>query len=247
MKPDDLIRAAYDLFAPYTIGRTLEVCKCCVSDAEERELVQTPLRAVSRDLLQRAYYESARGYSAQELWEMKHFLPRVLELVSGFEFPCHSTEITFTRLDLHQPTGWTAPERALLDAFALAFFEQCLGRYPLPGDEPLSNLLLMFGLGRFDLAPLLRAWAAADSRASTLHFTDFLLHEAIFAANQRVRLRNAFSEPFVNEAVAAWLHDETVQDGFAQRLESCLLSNPALDEATVRDLSGAHDLLRALT
>lgn len=246
MKPDALVLAAYDLFAPYTVGKTLEVCRCCVSDAEERELLETALRTVSRDLLQNAYYNSARSYSAQELWEMKHFLPRVLELVSGFEFPCSSTEITFARLDLHQPTGWTANEQVLLAAFALAFFKRCLNLHPLPGGEQLSDLLIMFGLGRFNLKPLLLAWAAADNRASALHFTDFLLHEVIFGTNQRVRLRNAFSEPFINEAVAAWLHDAAVKATFVQRLESCLGNDPALDTATASEMRLAYNLLQKL-
>lgn len=246
MKPTDLVRAAYELFAPYTIGRTLDVCKCCVSEAEERELVQTPLRAVSRDLLQNAYYESARNYSAQELREMKHFLPRVLELVNGFEFPCHSTEITFARLDLHLPTGWIDPERTLLAAFALAFFQRCLDEYPLPDGGALGDLLIMFGLGRFALAPLLDAWTAASSQASTLHFKDLLLHEVTVGANQQIRLSNPFSEPFINEAVAAWLLDEAVRNGFAQRLEPCILHDAAPDETTASEMSWAYDVLRGL-
>lgn len=33
----DLIEAAYVLFAPYTLGATLSVCKvCCVNDAQEQ-------------------------------------------------------------------------------------------------------------------------------------------------------------------------------------------------------------------
>lgn len=80
-----------------------------------------PLRETSRDMLSKGYLCSACDQPRQENWEMKHFLPHVLELVSEFEMPCHSTEITFLRLDLDYPDYWKLVERELLNASALAF------------------------------------------------------------------------------------------------------------------------------
>ena len=239
-----IIEKAYDLFAPYTIGRTLDVCKaCCVTDAEEQELVQTPLRAVSRDLLQNAYYESARSYSARELWEMKHFLPRVLELVSGGEFPCHSLEITFSRLDLHT-ADWLPAERALLHDFARVFFGQCLHHRPAAPAHgiPLSDVLVMFGLGGFALPDLLAAWAAARSPASARHLSDLLLHEIRFSARGPLRLRNPFSTPPIDEAVAGWL--AAARQPLAQQLETPILAATDLDEDALNELSWAYDVLQ---
>ena len=83
-----IIEAAYELFALYTLGTSLDVCKvCCVTDKDEQLLLTTPLRETSRDMLSNGYFCSAHGHARQENWEMKHFLPRVLELVSEFEIP----------------------------------------------------------------------------------------------------------------------------------------------------------------
>ncbi len=219
-----IVRDAYSLFASYTIGRTLDVCKlCCVTDAEEKELVETPLPAISADLFARAYYASARGHSESELWEMKHFLPRVLELVGNYEFPTHSAEITFQRLDLHQPAWWSAPERELLAAFALAYFRQSLVCYPLPMGEELSNLLVMFGIAHFDLEPLLQAWSSRPGLPALLHLKDLLLREIKFTAPTGLRVGNPFATRPVSDAICSWLRRDSTRATFTDAIERVLL------------------------
>jgi hypothetical protein len=240
-----LIDAAYELFAPYTVGTVLDVCKaCCVSDAEEQELLRTPLRTVSAAVLDAGYFSSARSGSEREHWELKHFLPRLLELVAQFDFPMHSTEITFSRLDLHHPAQWAAPERDLLQTFAEVFFAQCLGQYPLPGGASLTELLIMFGLGHFDLSELLAAWAAARSPSAALHSKDFLLHEIRFGRASQHRLQNPFSEPHINAAVTAWLGTVGMPQYLAKQLEDQLLHDSVLSDDELNELSWAYEVLR---
>jgi len=116
MELNELIEKASKIFESYKIGKTLAVCKaCCVTDDEEAELVNSPLRTTTSNILWRAYYESARNFSDRELLEMKHFLPRVLELVNNFDVPCHSPEIVFTRLGLHKPEQWKKRRNSIID------------------------------------------------------------------------------------------------------------------------------------
>lgn len=128
---------------------------------------------------------------------MKHFLPRVLELVTQFEFPCHSLEITFTRLDLNQPDHWRPDERQLLAAFASAYFEVCLARYPLPAGDKLADILLMFGLAHFEVAPLLHAWETSRTVASLAHLTDLLVEGLSCSPPKPLQLSNPFTMPYV--------------------------------------------------
>ena len=241
----EVIDAAYELFAPYTVGATLEVCKvCCVSDAEEQELLRTPLRTVSGEVLNAGYFYSAYSYSEREHWEMKHFLPRLLELVAQFDFPMHSTEITLARLELHRHAAWPASERALVQTFAKTFFAECLGQYPLPDGSSLTEMLIMFGLGHCDLTPLLAAWAAARSQSSALHTKDFLLHEIQFGRAGHHKLQNPFSEPHINAAVAAWLNETSTPPQLAQQLEYHILHDSTLDDAALSELSLAYEVLQ---
>jgi hypothetical protein len=242
----DIIEAAYKLFAPYTLGATLDVCKaCCVSDAEEQELLRTPLRTVSATVLNAGFFYSARSGSEREHWEMKHFLPRLLELVAQFDFPMHSTEITFSRLELHRAAQWTDPERTLLQTFAEVFFVRCLGEYPLPGGASLTELLIMFGLGHFDLAQLLAAWATARSQSGALHTKDFLLREIQFGRTG-IQLLNPFSEPHINAAVAAWLNEAAVLQQLADQLEYRVIHDSTLSNDALNELSWAYEVLRTI-
>jgi hypothetical protein len=241
----EVIDTAYELFAPYTVGATLEVCKvCCVSDAEEQELLRTPLRTVSAAVLDAGYLSSALSGSEREHQEMKHFLPRLLELVAQFDFPRHSTEITFSRLDLHRHAWWPAPERALLQTFAEVFFSECLGQYPLPDGSSLTEILIMFGLGHFDLTQLLAAWAAAHSRSSALHSKAFLLREIWLGRAGHHKLQNPFSEPHINAAVSAWLNETPTPQRLASQLEHHILHDSTLDDAALSELSLAFEVLQ---
>ncbi|RZK28481.1 MAG: hypothetical protein EOO63_11170 [Hymenobacter sp.] len=243
----NIVKEAYALFAPYTIGKTLDVCKaCCITDAEEQELVSTPLRSISSDLFFRAYYESARRYSARELREMKHFLPRVLELVSDYDFPTYAVELTFLRLDLDKPTAWTGPELELLAAFATAYFWQSLAQYPLLGGDSLDSILVMFGIAHFDLAPLLSAWAASDCLPSLLHLKSMLLYWVEPGPNASAQFTNPFATPPVGEAIIIWLQDANVNRAFSQRLESWLVEGSLPSEADASELSLAYEILRRI-
>jgi hypothetical protein len=239
----DLIEAAYVLFAPYTLGATLSVCKvCCVSDAQEQALLRAPLREVSRQVLSDGLFTSAQDHSDQERWEMKHFLPRVLELATRFEFPVHSVEITFSRLKLDQPAHWPAAERQLLATFARTYFEACLARYPLPDGNQLTDIFIMFGQAHFELTPLLHSWATANSTTSLAHLADLLLYELEYTPPKAVKLRNPFATPHVDQQLRAWLSDPDVRATLGAQMEQVLLYQQLPDEEATH-LSWAYDVL----
>ncbi|MGE8293043.1 MAG: hypothetical protein ACN6ON_15235 [Sphingobacterium sp.] len=246
MKLDELIENSYRLFEKYVIGRTLQVCKtCCVTDEEEARLVNTPLRTVSSELLETAYYRSARNYSDRELWEMKHFLPRVLELVNNFDFPCHSTEIVFARLDLDKPEKWTKEEIELLTEFSVLYFRKCLTFYPFsPENERVATYLVMFGVANFNLKPLLKEWENTNSIEGLLHFKDFVLNDIQYNVQSPYRLTNAFSNPAIDREVINWLADRGIRRAFSAKIEKQIMENKSLDKETLAELSWTYELLQ---
>ncbi|WP_460583862.1 hypothetical protein [Hymenobacter arcticus] len=243
-----IISEAYTLFLPYTIGSTLAVCKvCCITDAEEQELVAMPLRTISSDLFSRAYYGSAHAHTPRELWEMKHFLPRILELVSDYDFPTFAVEITLTPLYLDQSAAWTGselkPELELLAAFALAYFQQSLAQHPLPSGDSLESILVMFGIAHFDIAPLLRVWVASGTTESLLHLKDLLFYWVEPEPGGSAQFTNPFATPAVSKLVGSWLQEISVHRTFSQGLESLLLEGPPLRESDAQELSQAYEVL----
>ncbi len=83
------VEHVYQRFAQYRISGPLEVCLCpvCMTEETRAELVSTPLRQISRDLLAE-YTNSAHGVP-QDTDQMKYFLPRYLELIAQDDQPDH--------------------------------------------------------------------------------------------------------------------------------------------------------------
>lgn len=243
---NEIVEKSYKLFESYTIGQTLDVCKrCCVSDADEALLVNTPLREVSSLVLRSGYFESARAYTDRELWEMKHFLPKVLELVSEFDFPCASTEEVFMRLELHKPERWTSEELQLLSEFSVEFFKKCLSYYPYsPDGEDISTYLTMFGVAHFSLKPILDAWTTDENIESTLQFKDFVINDINYHAPNSFEIKNAFAEESTNTTLSNWLNDVVVQSKFSIKIERILTENKDLNTEIIQELSLVKELLR---
>lgn len=245
MQLEEIIEYSYSLFEKYTIGSTLGVCKrCCVSDADEAILINTPLREISSSDLRVGYFASARSYSYQELLEMKYFLPRVLELVSNFDFPSVSVEEVFLRLTLNSPECWTNDELQLLSDFSVEFFKKCLSFYPYsPDGDDLSSYLTMFAVSDFQLKPILDAWTNAENIESTLQFKDFFLYRIDYQAPASFKFLSDFSQSTNNEVFTKWLTDNSVKSRFSVKIDKILAENKNLDTDEIQELSLVKELL----
>jgi len=242
MQLEEIIEYSYKLFEKYTIGSTLDVCKrCCVSDADEAILINTPLREISSSDLRVGYFASARSYSYQELLEMKYFLPRILELVSNFDFPCNSVEEVFLRLALNTPERWTNEELQLLSDFSVEFFKKCLSYYPYsPDGDDISTYLTMFTVANFQLKPILDTWAATENIESTLQFKDFFIQEF---NNQASTYFQSEEVEELNKTVSNWLNDAAIKNRFLGKIDKILSENSNLDTDSIQELSLVKDLL----
>lgn len=245
MTLEELIQQAYKIFEKYTIGTTLDVCKrCCVSDSDEAALINTPLKEITAQQLRSGYFESARSYSDRELWEMKHFLPRVLELMTHFEVPDAATETVFHRLELHKQDQWTTEEMQLLTDFSKLFLEKCLSYYPYsPDGEGISTYLVMFSSAHFDLKPILESWEDTESTECVLHYKDLVLNDCEYGEQNSIILKNAFNKPETNIEIEKWLNNMPTKARFSEKINQILTQTNSLDSETVSDLTFLKDML----
>ena len=123
-KLKETVEKSFQIFSKYKLGKTLEVCLHCVTAEEVEPLLKTPLREISKEMIYN-YYSSAQNYGEQEFYEMKYFLPRVLELLTEFEFPYHSVEISLKRFNLAKD-NFDIEEGEILYQFAENYFAYCL-------------------------------------------------------------------------------------------------------------------------
>ncbi|MCL2090484.1 MAG: hypothetical protein FWH11_04550 [Micrococcales bacterium] len=232
---DAIVAEAYERWdcpLPYE----LDVClHCCVSESVLRRLRATPVREIGPSFLAE-YYDSAHssdwyGFAHRRTLhdEIKHFLPRHLEMISGYR-PCgFDYEVALGGVDLRDP-AWDKSDRDILSRWSVAFFEVCLaeygyapsvsnldkGRYSDPDPPGVDSVLVMFMRRHFDLAPLLELWLRAGSLPSLLHFVEHPIMERPILADRR--LTDAFyGNPEGAAVVEQWFRRPDVKAHFAER------------------------------
>lgn len=232
----ETIEESYKVFSKYKLGNTLEVCLHCVTAEEVEPLLKTPLREISGEMIF-SYYSSAQSGSQQELYEMKYFLPRILELMSEFVFPYHSTEISLSRFNLEKD-NFDLEEKEILYQFAENYFAHCLETYPLPDFEEISSIIVMFGLAGFKLHRILEKWTEKFEKNYLLHLNDFFLNQVSYATRQAFIVSTAFSTKEINAEVYDWLEEGKTKSTFAKSIEIAVAENVLedLDEIQLSEL-----------
>src|SRR5688572_27830894 len=139
----EIIEKSYQIFSKYKVVRPLDVCtqECCMKIEDERLLASLPVGEIPKQLL-RVYNDSA-STAKTPIEELKHFLPRYIELISNFDFPTHSAEIAFRRLEPFDKSEWTNEEIKFLSLFSIEYFKHCLKTYPLPDNEKIDSIIIM--------------------------------------------------------------------------------------------------------
>ncbi len=193
-----VIAEAYELFAPYKLGRHLSVCHCnvCLSEANEDAIFATPLRSLSAELLG-AYTDAVSAGGPGQLDNgMCHFLPRYLELIALRQPPDPmGLSICLRRLrDFEWRTQWLTAEVAVIErAFdailADALTDMTLAHWPAGWFAALefTDYLTMIVTAGGDVDRMLAVWDSAPDPGAAFHMA--ALRRDL--ASEPVRLTNA--------------------------------------------------------
>lgn len=170
-------------------GRNATVCKCCVSDLNARDLAKIPRTELDADLIGE-YLGSAHhvdeGSAAQEV---RHFLPRIFELVAqGEETSLSGNECALIRLgkgalgwgEETYRDVWGRREVEAVDRFLRAYWRDVLSQKPDVFERPETREILfdehraeealcMVAKAGGDVAELLALWDEDTSFSATLH------------------------------------------------------------------------------
>ena len=235
----EIIDIAYETFAKYRANRPLDVCTdCCMKIEDEARLASLPVRQIPLDLLTE-YNDSAKP-AKTSIEEIKHFLPRYLELISEFNFPTHSTEISFSRLVPFDKNEWTETELELLDTFAKEFFKHCLSNYPISTFDRIDAILIMFCNAHFDINSLLHIWEETDNLESVLHFNDLYFH---CFNTKKAKLSNSFDDGKLSGMLVNWIESKKVSRIFRERIEKVILGDYDVEEITLYQLNSLYEIV----
>jgi hypothetical protein len=244
----EIIDKSYQLFAKYNPTRPLDICTdCCMTPEDEAKLANLPVRQIPKDLL--AEYNDGAAPAKTRIEEVKHFLPRYLELIGQFQFPTHSAELSFSRLIPFEKTEWSKQELNLLADFSKSYFKHCLSLYPIPSfSDGITTILIMFrGVDfdlkeLFDLNDLLKIWEVEQTKESALHFRDLHFHG--FDQYNSTKLFSAFGDKELADILRTWLDTETVKQNFADTIEQLIIEKNDLEDNDINDLNLLYDIIR---
>jgi len=238
----EIIDKSYQLFAKYNPTRPLDICTdCCMTPADEGKLASLPVRQIPKELL--AEYNDGAKPEKTRIEEVKHFLPRYFDLLGQFEFPTHSTELSFSRLIPFDKTEWTKDELELLNQFSLEYFKHCLAIYPLPSFcDRIDTILIMFWKADFNIDDLLKIWENVKTKESALHFRDLHFHG--FDQYNQTKLFSAFGDKELADILHTWLDTEKVKQNFVDTIEELILEKNGLAETDINELNLLYDIIR---
>src|SRR5262245_16013964 len=92
------VAGLYDVFALYRLGEVVEGCSHCVAVGDERALHRAPLRRLDGRSLGRYAFKALTTWG--DVDDLRHFLPRLLELAAANDPDLPGLEVLFGKLTL---------------------------------------------------------------------------------------------------------------------------------------------------
>jgi hypothetical protein len=171
----EAVENLYAVFKRYEPPKAmLDVCTgCCMDQKLEKEMRKLPLASLYRNHFYE-YNDSAKS-EVQPEDEIKYFIPRIFELLCEGVDLHHSTELYLDRVGRVPEGTFSEIERHALDDFAFAFFDEGFKEMPYVENslfqrDDAFTILLMFDIGGFDVAPLLKHWLEQDTNEAIMHY-----------------------------------------------------------------------------
>lgn len=237
-----IVSRAYGIFSDYTISRPLDVCKCCLSADEELQLLKLPLNKIDCGLME--YWNQAVKTDTPDLAEFKYFLPRILELISKYEFPGLSLELSLQSFNYYSRNDWQDEEWLILDKFLTSYFLQSLNAYPLPDATSLGDILAMIDKAGFDVKSMLQLWESANCDEAVFHFCRMAEFYINFGSEKKIN--NACASANFIKIFSDWLDNDDLLSGFAAKIETLILNDQLHDENISLSLDRSYEILSML-
>lgn len=203
-----LIDEAYHLFKSYPMGGAMAVCNgcgCCLQESDAKLLQSTAIKKVDRRLIYE-YLDAAVADDDLLIGQMKHLLPRVLELLLQGEYLRHSTEIILDKCHCDRAQYWSAKEIDFLQRFALVYLQWVCESNDQT--NTLDEVVLMFHLAGLDITPLLVCWENMLVNPKALQ--DLL--NVIVYDFQRGRYDRPFSNYESSLKISNWLNGNALRN-----------------------------------
>jgi hypothetical protein len=166
------VEGLYEAFGLIRRPARVEGCPHCVAPDEDRPLLDRPVRSLEADDLARYAAKALNTWGG--VTEFRYFVPRLLECASFDSFLYPGPPIVFGKLAQADWRDWPVEERAAIESFLTAWWEDALDRYP--GRPGIGTVLCSLGCTGTDLMPFLTTWERLTGDAAVRQLHEFVLY-----------------------------------------------------------------------
>lgn len=183
----EAIEGLYGAFSAYPLAQAVVGCPCCVSAEDEAQIRGRPLRALTAEDLGRYAFKAMTTWGDGN--DFKHFLPRLLELVTDADSIVGEVdvEVLFGKLRYGKWQAWPEQEREAVSRYFTALWRFLLTCSPEAAT--LDGYLCGIGQVEDDLAPYLDVWKNMKTGAALDELVTFVNSQESL---HKHRLTNAF-------------------------------------------------------
>lgn len=220
---NEAVENLYRVFAHYPLAEVVEGCTCCVEVKDHLALRAAPLRVLPPENLTHYAGHAITTWGGVE--DFKHFLPRILEVLSSGNDLGYGAEMIFCKFAYANCQDWPKEEKVAVGDFMMAVWKEILAT-----EAPFeaADWICCIGITGEDLQSYLNIWVEAKSRAAYKQLLESVKGGWI--------LSNAFwcNATKGNHQVVAWLeakdtsnklvdiYFENESADFAQPLAECI-------------------------
>ena len=221
-----MIKEAYEIFAHDLNGKLTVCTPCCVSEENVEKLIKTPVKELSKELMQE--YLNAVNYDETGL-EIKHFLPKIIEFIVKHAEIRLDTSLILDKCHFEREI-WNGTELDFMYRFSKEFMMEILKTNPKTARmENFSVYMTMFNLGGLKTEHLfdIEMWKKASEDINALwHF-----EEMIYSYTKDYTYYSyAFSSnPEFNEQMNLWMNSREIARLFIPVIEKYYFENPDMD------------------
>ena len=220
------IKEAYEIFAHDLNGKLTVCTPCCVSEENVEKLIKTPVKELSRELMQE--YLNAVNYDETGL-EIKHFLPKIIEFIVKHAEIRLDTSLILDKCHFEREI-WNGTELDFMYRFSKEFMMEILKTNPKTARmENFSVYMTMFNLGGLKTEHLfdIEMWKKASEDINALwHFEEMMYS---YTKDYTYYSYAFSSNPEFNEQMNLWMNSREIARLFIPVIEKYYFENPDMD------------------
>ena len=214
---EELIEDAYNLFY-YDLNGRLSVCTCpvCIMEEYVKELLMTPIKDIKRELM----YEYLGAVNYDETgYEIKHFLPRILELIASYEELRVDDSLNLDKCHFEKDI-WSREELDYMKRFSAQFIIDILNT-DIENSvlDDIAVYIVMFDLAGLSTEHLLDVdiWLEKSDRIKALKHLEKLMY---YYTDSYTYFKYTFSvNPKFNNMMNEWLGSRKLAESFIPVIE----------------------------